>query len=77
MKKLSLAILSISSMIYATPKATLHNNSTLTYHDTPQDVTTLSDIFTQGSFYGRLRFNSSAFITPPMNNLNFCESEKW
>jgi hypothetical protein len=61
MKKLSLVILSISSMVYATPKAILQNNSTFIYHDIPQDVITISDMFTQGSFYGRLRFNYSAF----------------
>jgi hypothetical protein len=61
MKKFSFSILYLSAILYATPKATLHSNSTLTYHDIPKDVSTLSDVFTQGVYYGRLRFNSSAF----------------
>lgn len=39
------------------PKRTLNNNMTETYHVLPAPAVNLSEVFTQGVFYGRLRMN--------------------
>jgi len=61
MKKLFISSLIISSYLYPNPKVTLKSNSSLIYHTLPSSVDNFSDIFSKGVFYGRLRFNSSAF----------------
>ncbi len=42
-------------------KRTIKSNMTEMYNVVPQEVDNLSDLFTEGVFYGRLRFNSFGF----------------
>jgi hypothetical protein len=43
-------------------KYTLKQDMTLQYNEVPSEVDTLGEMFTQGMFYGRLRFNSFVFL---------------
>lgn len=55
-----LGIVSVSNMAFALAdmtKRTLKSNMTEVYKVLPQEVDDLSDMFTSGEFYGRLRFN--------------------
>ena len=68
MKKnsIKLNLLIASTIIYSTalmgadnsPKRTLNGNMTLNYKLLPPSVDTISDMFTKGLFYGRLRSNT-------------------
>lgn len=40
------------------PKRTLNGNMSLTYNQLPGEVSSISEMFTKGMFYGRLRINS-------------------
>ena len=63
LQKISLAVLSVltlSSSAHATlnsDKITLKGNMTLEYNKIPSSVDKISDIFSEGMFYGRLRSN--------------------
>ncbi len=53
------AVLAIgAAQSFAQEKRELRGNMTLKYNVVPQDVDSLQEMFTQGVWYGRLRFNS-------------------
>jgi hypothetical protein len=43
------------------PKRKLNSNSTVTFLETPHEVESLSEVLTEGEFYGRFRLNSFSF----------------
>jgi len=44
-----------------TPRLAMKTNAQMVYYDTPGDVDTFTDMFTEGKFYGRLRSNTFYF----------------
>jgi hypothetical protein len=57
LKNFTLLVLTTSSIL-ATPKVVIKPNMQLEYKSIPKSVATLSDLLTQGIWYGRLRYNT-------------------
>ena len=56
-----IGILSAEESMHGEIKHSLQPNMVHLYDEAPEDVQTLAEMFTQGKFYGRFRFNSFGF----------------
>jgi len=56
-----IGLLNAQEDIHSDIKFSLHPNMMVMYDEEPSEVDTLKDMFTQGIYYGRLRFNSFGY----------------